>query len=55
MKSKAFFITFKRLSVAKIFPWENAFKEMQITWESKYKKFHVEIRVFLMTCLFDLF
>ena len=33
-------------------------RKMQINWESfvivRDKKFHVEIRVFLVTCLFDL-
>ena len=34
-------------------------KEIQINWESfvivRDKKFHVELRAFLITCLFDLF
>ena len=37
----------------------NYIKEMKINWESfvivRDKKFHVEIRVFLMTCLSELF
>ena len=37
----------------------NYVKEMQIDWESlvtvRNKKLHVEIRVFWVACLFDLF
>ena len=37
----------------------NYIKEMQINWESlvivRDKKFHAKIRIFLMTCLCDLF
>ena len=37
----------------------NYIKEMKFNWENfvivRNKKFHVEIRVFLMACLFDLF
>ena len=37
----------------------NCIKKMQINWESFAivgdKRFHVEIRAFLMTCSFDLF
>ena len=37
----------------------NYIKEMQINWESfdivRDKKFHVEMRVFLTACIFDLF
>ena len=37
----------------------NYIKEMKINWESfvivGYKEFHAEMRLFLMTCLFDLF
>ena len=47
------------LSSQKVFRVDpNHIKEMQINWEDfaivKDKKFHVEIRVFLMTCRLDL-
>ena len=48
------------LSQNKVFKADSSYiKDVQINWESSVivsvKKFHVEIRVLLMTCLFDLF
>ena len=48
------------LSQNKVFRSDlNYIKEMQINWENfvtvRDKNIHVEIRVFIMTCLFDLF